>query len=95
VREDGRVRVCTDASAPAGSDSMTVTVTDAAAPARTLAVTIPITLEDGAPPASCDVHAFSEGGGCCDAGRGGRGSLVLAGLIACMLRPRSRCRARS
>jgi endonuclease G len=90
VRSDGRVRVCTDASAPAGSDSTVVTVTDSAAPARKLAVTIPITIEDGTPPASCDVHAFSEGGGCCDASGGGGGPLVLAALVGCFLRSRSR-----
>jgi endonuclease G len=89
VRDDGRVRVCTDSNAPAGSDSMAVTITDANAPGRKLAVTIPITIEDGTPPASCDVHAFSEGGGgCCDAGHGGAGSVVLAGLVGWLLRSR-------
>ena len=89
IRADGRVRVCTDASAT-GSDSLVVTITDMAAPARRLALTIPITIEDGTPPAGCDVMAFSEGGGCCDAGRDPRGSVALALLVGVLLR-RRRC----
>jgi V8-like Glu-specific endopeptidase len=87
IRADGRVRVCTDASAT-GSDSMVVTITDETTPARALALTIPITIEDGTPPASCDVMAFSEGGGCCDAGRDPRGSVALAAFVAILMRRR-------
>jgi endonuclease G len=95
VRSDGRVRVCVDPAAPPGMDSMVVTVTDATAPARALALTIPITIEDGTPPASCDLNAFSESGGCCDAGGGGGwASLVLAGLVGWRLRSRLRARLR-
>ena len=82
VRGDGRVRVCTDPVA-AGSDAVGVTITDAGDPTRAIELAIPITIEDGTPGSSCDVDAFSVGGGgCCDAGGDPRGTLVLAVIVA-------------
>lgn len=91
VRDDGRVRVCTDPTAAAGSDAVTVTVTDADHADRAVAMTIPITIADGTAPASCDVDAFSDGdgGGCCEASGGGAGSIPLAlGVLALVIRSR-------
>ncbi|HVK86683.1 MAG TPA: trypsin-like serine protease [Kofleriaceae bacterium] len=87
---DGRVRVCTD-PAMAGTDSMVVTITDATKPDRALAVTLPITIGDGAPADSCDPTAFeSTDGGCCDSGRSADGSIVLGIGLAAVLRRRRR-----
>ncbi|MDX2091798.1 MAG: trypsin-like serine protease [Kofleriaceae bacterium] len=91
VTADGRVRVCTDPGV-AGQDSMVVTITDTTTPGRTLAVKMPITINDGAPGANCDVEAFENdgSGGCCDSGRNANGSIVLGiGLVA-VLRRRQR-----
>jgi endonuclease G len=90
VRGDGYVRVCTDADAT-GDDQVVVRITDADHPARTLDLTIPITIEDGAPPRSCDVDAFSvDAGGCCDSGRGAAGSIPLSLAVLVGLRRRRR-----
>ena len=88
VRSDGRVRVCTDASAT-GSDAVTVKVADGA---RAVETTIPITIADGTAPASCDVNAFSvgeDGGGCCSTSGGGTSSIPIAlGVLAVVIRSR-------
>jgi hypothetical protein len=92
VRDDGRVRVCTDA-ASSGDDSVGVTITDKNHAERAVAMTIPITFADGGAPGSCDVNAFSvdEGGGCCDAGRSASGSVPLAlGVLLVLRRRRDR-----
>jgi endonuclease G len=92
VRADGRVRVCTDPAAAAGSDSVVVTVTDADHSNRAVSMTIPIEIADGSAPASCDIDAFSigdDGGGCCEAGGGGAGAIPLAlGVLALVIRSR-------
>jgi secreted trypsin-like serine protease len=89
VRADGRVRVCTD-PAVAGIDKVTVTVTDKTTTSRHLDITIPITIQDGAPGANCDVNAFSDGGGggCCDSGRSAGGAIPLSIVVLMMLRRR-------
>lgn len=89
VTEDGRVRVCTDPGVT-GQDSLVVTITDSIAPTRSLAVTVPITLDDGEPASSCEVDAFEEeGGGCCDSRRHADGSIALGiGLVAVLRRRR-------
>jgi endonuclease G len=87
VRDDGRVRVCTDPSTT-GPDSLRVMITDASDGSRALALTIPITVEDGVAPAACDVDAFSVGAGCCDAGGNAAGSLPLAACVLFVLRRR-------
>lgn len=88
VRNDGRVRVCTDPTAT-GSDAVTVEVADGD---RKVATTIPIAIADGTAPASCDVNAFSVGddsGGCCSSTGGGTGSIPLAlGVLAVVIRSR-------
>lgn len=91
VRADGTVRVCTDPAAAAGSDAVVVTVTDADHTERAVPMTIPITIEDGTAPKSCNVDAFSggDGGGCCETGGGGTGSIPLAlGVLAVVIRSR-------
>jgi len=89
VNATGRVRVCTDATAT-GSDSVTVTVTDSTDTMRAVPLSIPVTAMDGSAPASCDPNAFSEdGGGCCETGGGGTGSIPLAlGVLAVVIRSR-------
>ena len=89
VNASGRVRVCTDATAT-GSDSVTVTVTDSTNTMRAVPLTIPVTATAGTAPASCDPNAFSEdGGGCCETGGGGAGSIPLAlGVLAVVIRSR-------
>ena len=83
VRDDGRVRVCVDPAASAGEDSLVVTITDENDATRALAVTVPIVIQAGTPPATaCDPEAFSVGGGCCDTGGGAGGSCVLAAAVA-------------
>ncbi|MDQ3298718.1 MAG: trypsin-like serine protease [Myxococcota bacterium] len=92
VREDGRVRVCTNDNV-AGGDSMVVSVTDKADPKRTVATKISILIEDGDAGSGCDVDAFGsdEGGGCCDSGRSPAGALPLAlGVLAVLVRRRRR-----
>ncbi len=88
VRGDGRVRVCTDPAAPPGEDAVTVTVADRADPARAVDVRIPVLVEDGDPGADCSIDDFEDGGGCCDSGRGARGSLPLALGVLLVLRRR-------
>jgi secreted trypsin-like serine protease len=86
VRDDGRVRVCVDPAASPGDDSITLSITDTHDASRALALTIPIAIAAGSPPAMpCDPEAFSEGGGCCDSSGGG-GSLALAVLVIVSLR---------
>ena len=88
VRDDGRVRVCT--SGPAGNDSVVVTITDSHNAARALPVTIDITSVDGQAPAMCDVSAFTETGGCCDAGRSSGGAVPLAIAVLAVVRRKRR-----
>ncbi len=83
VRDDGRVRVCVDPAAGPGSDALVVAITDANDPTRALAVTVPIAISAGTPPATaCDPEAFSVGGGCCDAGGDPAGTCALAAAVA-------------
>ncbi|MDQ3368181.1 MAG: trypsin-like serine protease [Myxococcota bacterium] len=93
VRDDGRVRVCTDGGV-AGGDTMVVTVTDKADATRAVDVKLSILIEQGDPGSDCDVDAFgsdSDGGGCCDAGRSAGGALPLGlGVLAVVLRRRRR-----
>jgi len=86
---DGRVRVCIDAAAGPGTDSMVVTIADANDPNRALDVTVPIVIAAGSPPATaCDPEAFSvDAGGCCDAGSG---PSALAPAVLLLLRWRKR-----
>ncbi|HWO25575.1 MAG TPA: trypsin-like serine protease [Kofleriaceae bacterium] len=89
VRDDGRVRVCIDPEAAPGDDAVTVKIADRARAARAVSVRIPVVVEDGEPEPDCSVDDF-EGGGCCDSGRGGRGSIPLAlGVLAALRRRRS------
>jgi secreted trypsin-like serine protease len=91
VRGDGRVRVCTDPAAPPGEDAVTITVTDRADASRKVDVRIPVLVEDGAPGADCSIDGFEDSGGCCDGGRGARGSLPLAlGVLLVLWRRRER-----
>lgn len=91
VREDGRVRVCVDPAAPAGSDALTVSVTDKDDAGRSVSVRIPITVEAGAESGACDVEDFEEGGGCCDGGRGASSLPLALGVVALVVgRPRRR-----
>lgn len=87
VRDDGRVRVCTD-PAFVGRDAVTVAVTDRADPTRAVDVTIPIQTRVGAAPASCDVEAFAPdpapSGGCGAAG-GEPGVLALVAAAAALI----------
>jgi secreted trypsin-like serine protease len=94
VRDDGRVRVCIDPEATAGDDAVTVKIADRATAARAVEVRIPISVEDGEPEPDCSVDDF-EGAGCCDSGRGGRGSLPLALGVLAVLRRRHRRRRSS
>jgi secreted trypsin-like serine protease len=88
VRGDGRVRVCTKDDI-VGADSVVVTVTDKKNPARTADIKIPITAEDGDAGSDCDPNDFSDGGGCCDSGRGAGGALPLSlGVLAMLIRRR-------
>jgi endonuclease G len=86
VRSDGAVRVCVDPAAPAGDDAVTVLITDTRHDGRALPITIPIRIEDGAAPPSCDLDAFSSGG-CCDSGGGGSGGAIplAIGVLAIVL----------
>ena len=78
VRDDGAIRVCTDPAAAPGDDQVTVTITDTKHAGRALPLTIPIHIQDGTAPRSCDINAFSEGG--CSAGGPGGLPLALAAL---------------
>lgn len=95
VRGDGRVRVCANPDAAPGADSVVVTVADTKAPARKVSVTVPVTIEDGAPLSDCDVEDFEEGGGCCDSRRSATGALPLALGVLAVLRRRRRRTARA
>lgn len=88
VRSDGAVRVCVDATAPVGSDQVTVMVTDTEHPRRALPLLIPIEIKDGPAVATCDLDAFSQAG-CCDAGGHPGGAIPLAlGVLAIARRRR-------
>jgi hypothetical protein len=92
VRDDGAVRVCTDATAT-GDDSLVVTITDTKHAGRALPLTIPIHLDDGTASAGCDVDAFetTDSGGCCDSGGHPGGAIPLAiGVLGLVLRRRGR-----
>jgi hypothetical protein len=93
VREDGRVRVCVDPTAAAGTDQLTVLVSDATTASRAVSIIIPIQIADGTAAASCDLDTFTVGensGGCCDSGRSAGGSLPLALGVLVALRRRRR-----
>jgi uncharacterized protein (TIGR03382 family) len=85
VRDDGTVRVC--AKNAVGMTSIGVTVTDENDPNRAVAMTIPIAIQDGDAPSDCDVEDF-DGGGCCDSGHSGCGSLPLGLAVLLLLRRR-------
>jgi len=90
VRSDGTVRVCTDPVATASDDQLTVTVTDILHAGRAVAVTIPIQIEDGTPPAvACNLDNFANEG-CCDSGGQGAGGAIplTIGVLALVMRRR-------
>jgi secreted trypsin-like serine protease len=88
VRDDGTVRVCAQTGV-AGDDQLEVTISDVSDPTRALALRVPITIQDGSPPDSCDVNDFGgEDGGCCDTRRSAGGSIPLALFVALVLRRR-------
>lgn len=95
VREDGRVRVCTQDNVVL-TDSLVVTITDTNDTSRKLAVTMPITITDGDAFTECDLDAYGTegsdgaGGGCCDSRRSAGGSLPLAIGVLALLRRRRR-----
>jgi len=89
VRSDGRVKVCTDPGV-VGGDTMTVTITDASDATRKLAVTMPITIQDGDPGSDCSVSDFGDGGGCCDSGRSAGGSIPLSIAVLLLVHRRRR-----
>jgi secreted trypsin-like serine protease len=96
VRADGTVRVCVDPAAPAGADTVGVTITDSTNAARALEMTIPIAILDGQAGKDCDPNAFGadtgkDGGGCCSTGGGNARGIPLAlGVAALVLRRRRR-----
>jgi len=91
IRSDGRIRVCTDPDAPPGGDAVTVKITDRDNRDRAIDVQIPVVIEDGDPGTDCSLDAFD--GGCCDGGRGPRGSLPLAlGVLYALRRRRATAR---
>jgi secreted trypsin-like serine protease len=88
VRSDGTVRACLDEGV-AGKDKLVVTVSDKNNPDRKVAMTIPITIEDGDPGSDCDPNAFGgDSGGCCDSGRSSGGSIPLTLVVLLVLRRR-------
>jgi len=91
VRDDGRVRVCTNPDV-SGGDSLVVTVTDKNDPTRTADVKLNVFIDQGDPGSNCDVMAFGDdGGGCCDSGRSAGGALPLSlGVLALLIRRRRR-----
>jgi endonuclease G len=89
VRSDGAVRVCIDPDAAPGDDQLTVKITDFFHDERTMPLTIPIHIQDGTPPASCDINAFSESGGCRVAGEPSAIGVALAALGLVRRRRRS------
>lgn len=91
VRDDGRVRVCTNEGV-AGDDVLVVEVADTQDPTRKLSIRMPILIEDGDPGAGCDPEDFGDDGGCCDAGRTAGGSLPLGLGVLLVLRRRPRKR---
>ena len=88
IRSDGAVRVCIDRDAPPGDDQLTVTITDYFHDERALPLTIPIHIQDGAPPAMCDINAFSEVGGCCSASSQPGAIPIALGVLALLRRRR-------
>jgi secreted trypsin-like serine protease len=90
VRSDGAVRVCTDPAAAPGEDAITVTVTDSRHAGRALAITIPVEIEDGIAPPTCDVDAFAAAAGGCDSGRGAGGAIPLTIGVLVLVRRRRR-----
>ncbi|HET7504483.1 MAG TPA: Ig-like domain-containing protein, partial [Kofleriaceae bacterium] len=89
VHSDGALRVCTDPAATPGPDTVTVTITDTHHASRVQTITIPLQIEDGAAPPTCDVDAF-DSGGCCDSGRGQGGAIPLTIGVLALLRRRRR-----
>ncbi len=87
IRDDGRVRVCTNDSV-AGDDFVVVEVADSQDPTRVLTLKMPITIDDGEPGSDCDPEDFGSDGGCCDAGKSAAGSLPLGLGVLLLLRRR-------
>lgn len=96
VDAEGNVRVCPDANAPAGADALEVQLTDHKNTKRALAMTVPFTVQAGTPSGKgCDLSAFAdEGGGCCEAGHGGAGTIPLAIGVLAVVRRRRRSQPR-
>jgi endonuclease G len=93
VDSQGNVRVCPDANAAAGSDSVQVLITDDKNTKRALTMTVPFTVAAGTPSGTpCDLSAFgADGGGCCETGHGAGGAIPLAvGVLAFVMRRRRR-----
>lgn len=90
LRADGAVRICADPAAPPGADALTVTITDKTNARRTLAITIPITIAAGTADGPCDLDAFRDDGGCCDAGHASGGAFPLALGVLALVRRRRR-----
>jgi uncharacterized protein (TIGR03382 family) len=88
LRGDGTVRVCTDPAAPPGDDELTVLVTDTRHAGRALPVTIKVQIQDGTAPPTCDLAAFSSGGGCDAGGRAGGAIPLTIGVLALVRRRR-------
>jgi len=88
LRSDGAVRVCIDPAAAPGDDQLTVTITDTKHPNRALPLVIPIHIQDGTPPMSCDINAFSEPGGCCSASSQPGAIPVALGVLVLLRRRR-------
>jgi secreted trypsin-like serine protease len=93
VRSDGAIRMCIDPDAAPGDDSLTVRISDAKHSARSVTMTIPIHVQAGAPATAvpCDLAAFADDGGCCDAGSAPRGALPIALGVLALVRRRRRC----
>jgi endonuclease G len=93
VDGQGNVRVCPDANAPAGNDSLQVLITDAKNSKRALSMTVAFAVQAGPTDGKgCDLGPFGgEGGGCCETGHGSAGSIPLAlGVVAFVMRRRRR-----
>jgi MYXO-CTERM domain-containing protein len=88
VRSDGAVRVCTDPTAAAGDDQLTVMITDTVHDHRAMPLTIHIQIQDGTPGKACDLDAFSEAGCCSTSGAPGGVIPVAIGVLALVRRRR-------
>ena len=83
VRDDGKLRVCTDPGVVA-MDKVELSITDKNDATRVLTYSIPLEITEGEPGEDCDVDDFASGG-CCDSGRSAGGSIPLALVLAVLL----------